>query len=525
MQPRPYQVQAIESTEKAFEESSKVLGVLPTGSGKTIVFSWLAQRRSERGERTLILAHREELIDQAIQKLYDATGIKAGKEKAEARASLGEKVVVGSVQSLVSDRRIARFNRDHFNLVVVDEAHHALASSYQSILSHFDGHAKVLGVTATPDRGDKRNLGSYFERIAFEVSLFDLIDQGYLSRISIKAVPMKIDLSGVGSMAGDFKEVDLGHAIEPYLDDIAAAIAEHAPMRKTLVFLPLIQTSIKFAESCAKAGINARHVSGESLDRKEIIESFASHDFDLLSNAMLLNEGYDDPRIDCVCVLRPTRSRSLYAQMVGRGTRTHDCKSDLLLLDFLWHHQAHSLCRPAHLVAKTEEEAERITEMTQGVGCPTELEGEQLDLGKLAQAEMHEREKRLLAKMAEHKDKKAKVISADEFAAARGKFDVAEYEPTMAWESQPVTEKQARYLRQAKIDLDSVRGKGHAMKLLDIHFGERNRTIQLASPKSVAIMRRMPGLAASVGVTDFSTVTLRQAGQFFMKLGKRKEVA
>jgi len=515
MNARPYQTEAIEAIEAGFGNFRKQLLVLPTGGGKTCVFSWLAQRRQP--QRTLILAHREELIDQAVAKLAAATGIRADREKAEHWASKTASVVVGSIQSLCRKARLERWAPDHFGLVVADEAHHCCSPTWQTVLKHF-GSAQVLGVTATPDRSDKRNLGEYFENVAHEISLFTLIDQGYLSPISIKAIPLQIDLSNVGVKLGDFKDADLDHAITPYLSRIAQAIKEHAPGRRTLVFLPLINTSLKFVEACKACGLNAEHIDGTSPDRKEILARFADGEFEVLSNAMLLTEGFDDPGIDCVVVLRPTKSRPLYAQIVGRGTRTSFLKDDLLLLDFLWMHQKHPICRPAHLIAKDEEEAQSITELSQAKGC-----SDQLELRQLAADATHQREESLRKKLQANSRKQGKFISSEEYAMQHDSLAVAEYQPEMAWERQPITEPQARALSRAKIDVETVRGKGHASKLLDIVF--RNRKVTLAGAKAVELMRRMPHICAEAGITNLEQPTSADAGRFFAQLKKRRTAA
>jgi superfamily II DNA or RNA helicase len=209
---RDYQKRVVLQTLRAWEGHQRLLGVAPTGSGKTIIFSAIAHARQPAG-KTLIMAHREELIDQNIDKLYKSTGLIADKEKAEFRARMTSQVVCGSVQSLMGKRR-ERFAPDHFATIIVDEAHHSLADSYQSVLSYFSG-AKVLGVTATPDRGDKKNLGDFFEHVAFEITLPELINSGYLVKPVAKTVPLKIDLRGVRKTAGDFNAGDLEDAISP----------------------------------------------------------------------------------------------------------------------------------------------------------------------------------------------------------------------------------------------------------------------------------------------------------------------
>lgn len=456
---RPYQQLALDSIAASFGEFRRVLAVLPTGAGKTVLFSHEAQRRWQQRQRTLILAHRSELVEQAVAKLKSATGIEAQIEQADSKACQSAPVVVASIQSL-HERRIERWPRDHFGLVVCDEAHHALSNQWQGVLNYFD--AQVLGVTATPDRGDKRNLGEFFETIAVEVSLLDLIRDGYLSPITVKSVPLVIDLSKVGTKAGDFDERQLAGALDPWLGEIVEALKQYAPFRRTLVFTPLIATSQKFVEIARERGINAAHVDGGSDDREEIREQFAAGDIDMVSNAMLWTEGFDDPGIDCITILRPTQSRSLFSQMVGRGTRIAPFKSDLLLLDFLWMHERHKLVHPASLIAKDEIEAEIMTDLIQQSG------GGQMDLIEVAEDSQAKREEALRKKLEANKGKRGKTLNAVDWCVAHGRYDVAEYEPTMKWESQAPTDKQIAALKRAGVDTKSVTCKGHASKLLDI---------------------------------------------------------
>lgn len=512
---RQYQIDAVEAVDKEFLTRNRVLGVAPTGSGKTIMFAAMTERWQAAGERTLIVAHREELIDQAIDKLCASRGIVAAKEKAESWASLDAPVVVASVQTL--NRRFERWPQNHFQKIIVDETHHILAPMYQTPLRHFTA-AKVFGTTATPDRGDKKNLGEYFEAIAFEIGLFDLIDKGFLSRISLKSIPLQIDLTNVSQSQGDFDAAELGAALDPYLDQIAVAIRDQASFRRVLAFLPLIATSEKFVGACNNVGLRFEHIDGNSPDRKEKLARFRAGEFDGLSNAMLLTEGYDDPGIDCVVVLRPTRSRPLYAQMVGRGARIHEFKTDLLLLDFLWNHKKHAICRPAHLIAKSNEEAEMITAASQASpAIPADVAAQMpLDLQNLASGVTAQREEALRKRLEENRKKKAKTISAEEFAVAHNSPDLAEYEPVMPWESEAISPGQESALRRAKIDIDTVKGKGHANRLLDIHF--RDQPLRLADAKSVNMMRRLPHVAAQAGITNLTSPTAVEAGRFWAKV-------
>ena len=230
--------------------------------------------------------------------------------------------------------RLDRFKPDHFGTIIIDEAHHALSPSYRNVIDYFDG-AKVLGVTATPDRGDMKNLGEVFDSLAYEYRITQAIKQGYLCKIKALTIPLKLDLSGVGIAAGDYKAGEVGTALDPYLDQIADQMAEHCMNRKTVVFLPLIATSQKFRGILEKRGFRAAEVNGDSEDRAEILADFEAGKYNVLCNSMLLTEGWDCPSVDCIVVLRPTKVRGLYCQMVGRGTRLSPGKDHLLLLDFL----------------------------------------------------------------------------------------------------------------------------------------------------------------------------------------------
>lgn len=313
MELRGYQQEARVSIQAEWVKGvQRTLLVLPTGCGKTIVFSKVIEDRVILGERVLVLAHRGELLDQAADKLAKSTGLGCATEKAE-QTSIGSwyRVVVGSVQTMMREKRLDQFDPDHFDTIIIDEAHHCLSDSYQRVL-HYFSQAHVLGVTATPDRGDMRNLGSYFESLAYEYTLPKAIKEGYLSPIKAMTIPLKLDLSAVGQQAGDFKNSDLGTALDPYLDQIAAEMWKAASDRKIVVFLPLVKTSQKFTNILNGIGFRAAEVNGESQDRAEILADFDAGKYNVLCNSMLLTEGWDCPSVDCVVVLRPTKVRSLY---------------------------------------------------------------------------------------------------------------------------------------------------------------------------------------------------------------------
>jgi superfamily II DNA or RNA helicase len=349
----PYQQEAVEAILRHLAEHRSTAVAMPTGSGKTVIFCEIARRLNRR---TLILAHREELLTQAAKKLAHL-GIPAVIEQAAARASLDRQFVVGSVQSLQRER-LKRFPSEHFGLVIIDECHHAPAQSYRNVLDHFSG-AQVLGVSATFQRLDELGYEGILDSVAFEVNLKQLVTAGYLCPIKAKTLPIKIDLRKVKKVAGDFNQAQLAEAIGQELERAADVVAEHVRDRRTLVFLPSVGHARVFAGLCRDRAVNADYVTGSCSDREEKVRRFASGETRLLTNCMLLTEGFDSPECDCVVILRPTQSQGLYCQMVGRGTRTHSNKKDLLLLDFLWLTRGHDLCKPASLLGKEASETEK----------------------------------------------------------------------------------------------------------------------------------------------------------------------
>ena len=428
MELRPYQNEAVASVESEFSRGIRsTLIVLATGLGKTIVFSYLAAREVRRGGRVLILAHRGELLQQAIAKLRAATGIEAGLEKAEETSEVAwddipYTVVVGSVQSMKSQKRLARFSHDEFSLVVIDECHHALTGTYRSVIDHFP-KAHLLGVTATPDRGDLRSLSEVFETIAYEYSIVDGIKGGYLSPIFVQTVPLRIDLSQVAVQSGDFQAASLGSALDPYLRQICHEIKTRCANRKTIVFTPLIATSRKMLQIFIEEGVReVREVNGESPDRADVLEWFSHAPAGcVLLNSMLLTEGYDEPSVDCIVVLRATKVRALFVQMVGRGTRLSPStgKQNLLLLDFLWLTASHDLCRPACILSDDNEVCETITKRQESKGC-ADLDLSPDTLESAISETVKKREDALAKRLAAQARKKGKLFDALQFAELTG---------------------------------------------------------------------------------------------------------
>ena len=483
---RPYQQKARDSIHAEWEAGrSRTLLVLPTGTGKTIVFASVAADQVRAGDRVLILAHRGELLEQAADKLQRSTGLVSAVEKAESTClDSWFRVVVGSVQTLQRTARLERFPQDYFGTIIIDEAHHAITDGYRRILDYFSG-ARVLGVTATPDRGDMRNLGEVFDSLAFEYKLTDAIKEGYLCKIMAQTIPLKLDITSVTMSGGDYAVGDLGTALDPYLEQIAAEMANRCKSRKTVVFLPLIKTSQKFRDLLNTHGFRAAEVNGQSDDRRQVLADFDADKYNVLCNSMLLTEGWDCPSVDCVVVLRPTKVRSLYSQMVGRGTRLSPGKTDLLLLDFLWMTDKHELCRPADLVCEDRTVARQMTEHLAETGCPEDIEEA---AAQASEDVVAQREEALAKQLEEQRRKKAKLVDPLQYEMSIQAEDLAGYVPAFGWEAGPPSEQQTAALEKLGILPDAVESAGKASLLLDrLH---KRREEGLTTPKQIRCLEK-----------------------------------
>lgn len=333
---RPYQVNAAKDVWNAFDNGEKTaLVVLPTGCGKTTVMAAIAEEQVRRGKRVLLLAHRNSLLLQGQNSIENATSIHVGFEGGKSHPCKDDRIIVSSVQTLSREDRLTKFNPKAFGLIMVDEAHHIPAKTYKTIMEYF-GEAKVLGVTATPKRGDNTDVSTLFGTVVSEYTLASAIKDGWLSPIKVQQCPITIDVSGVNLQSGDYAACEIGAALLPYLDAVADAIIEKAQGRKTIIFAPLVSTAVGMVELLRKKGARADYVAGERKDSPEIMEAYHNGEIDILVNSLLLTEGYDEPSISCVVNLRLTKSEALLTQIIGRGTRLFPGKEDLLVLDFLW---------------------------------------------------------------------------------------------------------------------------------------------------------------------------------------------
>lgn len=397
---REYQTEAITRTFAAEKRGvRRQLGVAATGLGKTIIFGSLARQMNCR---TLILAHRDELVSQAVDKIQGQwPEAHVGIVKA-AQNDVAADVVVASVQTLARPNRIAQLRMAAqgrpFGLVVIDEAHHARADTYQEIVRALEageeGGPLLLGVTATPDRGDGKGLDDVFQEVTWTYDILWGIRSGFLCDVRGRRITIDtLDLKGVKVRQGDYAEGEVGdrmmNAGAP--EAIARAWQEHASDRRTLVFCPTVETAEATCAELIALGVSAGMVSAKTpLDeRRQLLRDFSSGVVQVVCNCMVLTEGFDEPRIDCVLVARPTKSRALYTQMVGRGTRRHPDKADLLVLDVVGVSDVHSLVTIPSLFGVEQREFEK--KLADGEGLVTEVLDEIEEIlvrqGKLLAAE------------------------------------------------------------------------------------------------------------------------------------------
>ena len=414
-----------------------------------------------------------------------ASGLTTAMEKAE-QSCIGkwDRIIVGSVQTLCRDSRLALFSKSYFDTIIIDEAHHALSSSYQAILNYFDT-ADILGVS-----------------LAYEYTLRDAISSGYLVKIQVQTLPLHIDFTNVKITAGDFQAGDIGRVLDPYLEQIADTLLDYKD-RKIVVFLPLIETSQKFCKMLIERGFSAAEVNGNSTDRNEITEAFANGKYNVLCNSMLLTEGWDCPSVDCVIVLRPTKSRALYTQMIGRGTRLCEGKDHLLVLDFLWHYEKHSLCRPAHLIAKSDDVAIKMTEILETSSMGLEEAEKEAERDVLAEREA------ALAKELAAMRKKAKLVDPLQFEFSIQAEDLTHYVPTFGWQVSSITDKQKKTIEDFGLNPDTIEDAGKASMLIDrLH---KRKVEGLSTPKQIRFLENK-------GFKNVGTWTNTQASNMISRI-------
>ena len=352
---RPYQRECLEAIYRSYREGfRRVLVSLPTGTGKTVIFAQFPQFFRMKN-RLLVLAHREELLEQARAKFQRSDpALSVEIEQAERHASPDCKVVLASVPTIGREQsqRLAALRPESFYLVVVDEAHHAVARSYRTVFEQFGLFAPgtprmLVGFTATPRRSDQQDLSEVFERIVYQKTLEEMIRDRYLCQLAGWRVCSEVDLDDVHTRAGDFVSAQLARAVDVAERNglIVRAYQELAPGRRCIVFCVNVAHANDLAAAFQGAGLRAAAVFGDMPrnDRHQVLSRFSAGELEVVTNCNVLTEGFDEPRVDCIIMARPTKSQLLYAQMVGRGTRLHPDKSDLLVIDIVDNSRKHSL--------------------------------------------------------------------------------------------------------------------------------------------------------------------------------------
>lgn len=445
---RPYQRDAIASVERELADKRATLLVLPTGTGKTVVFAELSRREVAHDGRVLVLAHRTELLEQAANKLRDV-GVRAALEQGQLRADPRVvPIVVASVQTL-RGARLERYPVDAFSLVVVDEAHHTAATSYRAILDRFAG-AKVLGVTATPDRGDGRALGKIFESVAYSYDMRTAIREKYLAPLAAKRIEVEnLDLREVKTHHGDFDQGQLSELLndERNLRGVVDPLVREAGDRRTLVF----GVDVAHARALAEVLNSMRPGCAMALDgtakreeRAAVLALFRRGAFQYLCNCALFTEGFDEPSIGCVAMARPTQSRALYTQMLGRGTRLAPGKADCLVLDFVGNSGKHKLVGPLDALAGREvsDEARAIAQKALDDG-QAELDGVLEHAEQEAEAQKRARRAKLNDKLlVEYRSREIDLFLGDVWVA---------FDPDSPAAQRPATAEQLEAIVLAKL--------------------------------------------------------------------------
>ncbi len=352
---RDYQRECLSAIFERYQAGiRRQLTCLPTGSGKTVVFAAFP-RYFKMKNQMLVLAHRAELLDQACDKIRRANpNLCVEVEQANRNADPDCDVVVASVPTLgrKGSKRLKRLDPNRFFLIVVDEAHHATAATYKRVLEYFgvfepDTRKLLAGFTATPKRGDGVGLDAVFQEIVFSKSLPEMIRAGFLSPVAAYRVETDIDLSRVRTRMGDFVASQLSRAVnvDARNDMIVRVFRKYLKGRQTLCFCVDVAHAHSLSDAFNRAGVRAASVSGDMdpSDRAKALADFSTGRVQVLANCMVLTEGYDEPGVEGIILARPTKSTLLYTQMIGRGTRLHPGKENVIIVDIADVTREHSL--------------------------------------------------------------------------------------------------------------------------------------------------------------------------------------
>lgn len=510
MKLRPYQRAAEDAVYREWKTVRSTLAVLPTGTGKTVLFADVIRRSFPK--RALVLAHREELIFQAKAKVEKMTGFRVDVEMGDARADLptgclfgGPQVIVSSIQTQTAGGdglgRMSRFDPLMFGILIIDEAHHATADSYRRVLDYYGQNPNlcILGVTATPDRADETALGQIYESVAFDYEVLDAIRDGWLVPVEQQMVNVEgLDYSGIRTTAGDLNGADLAAVLEEEkaLHGIVTPTLDIIGDRRTLVFAASVAQAERLCE------VFNRHRKGsaawicgktDKVERRKALLRFADNTVQIMVNVGVLTEGYDNPGVQVVVMARPTKSRSLYAQMAGRATRPLDeiasalndipggdaklrCamiaaskKPSCLIIDFAGNAGKHKLITSADILGgKASVDAlQNVMDRARKSGKPTRMDEA---IAEEEQAIRQERQRKADAFAASNRERVT--VKAKWNAQNVNPFDTFQIQPGQdrAWDQgKKLTDGQRNVLLKQKIDPDSI-PYGQARQLLNELF-------------------------------------------------------
>ncbi len=487
MKLRPYQDEAKVDVFDEWKDRRATLVVMPTGTGKTVLFAAIIQ--DAQPSRCLVIAHREELISQARDKIERLTGLQCEVEMADMYANNSlfhdTPVIISTVQTQnapYGDRtRMSRFKPEDFGVLVIDEAHHATAKSYQNLIHYYSQNPKlkILGVTATPDRADEEALSQVFESVAFDYEILDAIHDGWLVPIEQVFVQVHgLDFSEMRTTAGDLNNADLSAVMEAEenMQGVASASIQIIGKKRALVFTASVKQAEMLSDIYQRHGIVADWVSGKTPkdERRSKLSRFSSGEMQVMCNCGVLTEGFDDPGVECIIMARPTKSRSLYAQMCGRSTRplagivdpieddegrrqaiAQSAKPCCTIVDFVGNSGRHKLMSSADILNgnASEEAVSRAIKVALKSGGPVRMD-EAIDeaVNDIA-VEIEERRRRDAAR-------KAKVVAKASFSKSTvNPFDILDLNPVKerSWDKGKVlSERQRSMLLKMGINPDTM---------------------------------------------------------------------
>ena len=513
---RYYQVKALRAIQREWESVNSTLLVLPTGTGKTVVFAHVIKSLFPR--RVLVIAHRKELITQAADKIRTVTGFRVDVEMADDRAQLdcmfgGPQVVVSSVQTQCAGAdgkgRMTRFDPTMFGALVIDEGHHSTGSSYLRMVDYYRAgnlNLKLLGVTATPDRADEEALGQVYDTVAFDYEILDAIQDGWLVPVQQQIVEVAgLDFSHMRTTAGDLNGADLARVMEEErnLHEMATPTIEIVGNRRGIVFTASVAQAERMCD------ILNRHREGSAAwvcgktpkeEREKLLAAFSGGRIQYVCNCGVLTEGFDDAGVECIVMGRPTKSRSLYAQMCGRATRplpgvvdnapddptarqaaiASSGKKSMLIIDFVGNAGRHKLMTSADILGgKVSEEAqERAVSDARKTGTPVDMAATLAEVEEEIKAEKLAAEARRLKLKARAQWQSRNVDP----------FDVFQIEhPRESRYERHLSEKQRGLLEKQGIDPDSVSAQAGQQLLNEIF---RRWKTGLCSYKQARCLRR-----------------------------------